>query len=1030
MRFSLFLTLFLGFSVLVAQERQPIVQLSDEVPAIYALQNATLFLTPEKRMDNATIVVKEGIIAAIGTDIEIPKEAIVRNMKGAYIYPAWIDAYTQTKEVSGRGGGEDGFPQYKSTRSQAYYWNDAINAHIKMKDASDNVPGNSADLRSMGFGLLNVVPNDGIFRGTGVLMLAGEGKPRKDLFSEESSATFSFQKGSSAQAYPNSLMGSIALIKQALLDAEHYEKSQEILKKNLNQTPLPISLTFNAFNQQKKANLPFIFETKSWQHTLAAQEIAEEFDVKWVYKTVGDEYKCLDLCKKMKTAFIVPLSFPKPYNVKNVTEGREVSLQKMRDWEQSPMNPGLLAQNKVLFAITADGTKPSDFMANLQKAIQYGLSETDALKALTTNPAQILGIEKQVGTLEKGKIANFIISSNNIFLKDSKIYEVHILGKKYIVNAIPEYDMQGNYAFSLLNKNYKLRIKGEMTRSHVDTMKLLLANLQLPAHSLQQSGEIFLENDTTSLKMSDFSVSKNQLTFTFKTKEKQTWVYNGIYDKDGFFGTITDSNAINSPLNIAFVSPYKPETKKNDKKKDDKKIDLATLSPITFPNKSYGWEKEPEAQTLLIQGATIWTNTEKGITKNADVLVENGKISAIGENLSVPKGARIIDGKGKHLSPGIIDEHSHIAILDGVNEYSHAVTAEVRIGDALDCEDINIYRQLSGGVTAAQLLHGSANPIGGQSQIIKLRWGASPEDMKFKEAPGFIKFALGENVKQSNAGDNMRSRYPQTRMGVEQMIEDVFLAAKDYRNKQEEWEKNGKSKHLIPPKKDLQLETLLEILEGKRYITCHSYVQSEITMLMRLAERTGFKINTFTHILEGYKIADKMKAHGVNASTFADWWGYKYEVMEATPYNAALMTQQGLNVCVNSDDAEMGRRLNQEAAKGIKYGGMSEEDALKMVTLNPAKALHIDKYVGSIEKGKQADLVLWSDNPLSVYAKALYTFIDGKCYFDYEKDLAMRENIQKERTRLLLKMTTSEGDKQDASQGKKEQKLYHCDTVE
>ncbi|NQX92194.1 MAG: amidohydrolase family protein, partial [Flavobacteriales bacterium] len=355
-----------------------------------------------------------------------------------------------------------------------------------------------------------------------------------------------------------------------------------------------------------------------------------------------------------------------------------------------------------------------------------------------------------------------------------------------------------------------------------------------------------------------------------------------------------------------------------------------------------------------------------------------------------------LDAKGKDVTPGIIDEHSHIAITRGVNEGTQASSAEVSIQHSVNSEDINIYRQLSGGVTTSQLLHGSANPIGGQSAIIKLRWGMSPQEMLFDEAAPFIKFALGENVKQSNWGDYQRQRFPQTRMGVEQVFYDHFVRAREYG---EAWEKYNtamanltrkqKRKKEFPtaPRVDLELQTLWEILERERFISCHSYRQDEINMLMHVADSMGFTLNTFTHILEGYKLADKMAEHGAGGSTFSDWWAYKFEVKDAIPYNGAIMWEQGVVTAYNSDDAEMARRLNQEAAKAHKYGGVPQEEALKFVTLNPAKLLHIDHLVGSLKVGKHADLVIWSDNPLSIYAKAEQTFVDGRRFWDVNKDL-------------------------------------------
>jgi imidazolonepropionase-like amidohydrolase len=352
--------------------------------------------------------------------------------------------------------------------------------------------------------------------------------------------------------------------------------------------------------------------------------------------------------------------------------------------------------------------------------------------------------------------------------------------------------------------------------------------------------------------------------------------------------------------------------------------------------------------------------------------------------------------------------------------------------DAVNSEDVNIYRQLAGGVTAAQLLHGSANPVGGQSALIKFRWGSSPEDLKIAGADGYIKFALGENVKQSNWGDDYSIRFPQTRMGVEQVFVDGFSRAKAYGEAKARYAGlNKKAKAgAKAPRTDLQMETLLEIINKERFITCHSYVQSEINMLMKVAESFDFRVNTFTHILEGYKVADKMAAHGAGGSTFSDWWAYKFEVNEAIPYNASLMNLAGVVSAINSDDAEMARRLNQEAAKSMKYGGMTEMDALKMVTLNPAKLLHLDDQMGSIKVGKDADLVLWNDHPLSIYASPEMTLVDGIVYYSKELDKANRVSIATERARLIEKMRDAKSGGAKTQKPKKEDKHYfECEDI-
>lgn len=423
-------------------------------------------------------------------------------------------------------------------------------------------------------------------------------------------------------------------------------------------------------------------------------------------------------------------------------------------------------------------------------------------------------------------------------------------------------------------------------------------------------------------------------------------------------------------------------------------------------------------QTILIRNATIMTVT-KGTIKNGSILIRDGKIAAVGKRVRAPADAQVIDATGKYVIPGIIDCHSHIAVDGGVNEGSLAVTAMVRIEDVLDPTDINIYRDLAGGVTTANILHGSANPIGGQNAVIKLRWGKTAKEMLFEGAPPGIKFALGENPKRSNFSPppGMPRRFPATRMGVEYVIREALTEAREYMR---EWDayrqkvaaRNGDRNDLIPPKRDLKLEALAEVLRGERLVHAHCYRADEILMLIRLAEEFGFQIATFQHVLEGYKVAEEIAAHGAGASTFSDWWAYKVEAYDAIPYNAAIMTRKGVVVSLNSDSAELARRLNLEAAKAIKYGGLTEDEALALVTINPAKQLHIDDRVGSIEVGKDADLVIYSGHPFSVYSIVEKVFIDGQIYFDREADLARRAEIEKEKETLKEQLKSKEKPKE------------------
>jgi imidazolonepropionase-like amidohydrolase len=408
-------------------------------------------------------------------------------------------------------------------------------------------------------------------------------------------------------------------------------------------------------------------------------------------------------------------------------------------------------------------------------------------------------------------------------------------------------------------------------------------------------------------------------------------------------------------------------------------------------------------QAVAITGATILTATDAGKLENATIVFQDGRIVAVGADASVPNGAQVIDGTGKFVTPGIIDAHSHIA-ADAINEGSVSVSSMVSIRDVIDPTDVTIYREAAGGTTTSHVMHGSANPIGGQNVVIKHRWGSDAEGLLFEGAPPTIKFALGENPKRGGQTPfpGMEARYPASRMGVMDVIRQAFIEATEYRA---EWAAyNARvadgDRNAIPPRRDLKLDPLVEILEGTRFVHAHSYRADEILQLMRVAEEFDFRIHTFQHVLEGYRVADEMREHGAHASTFSDWWAYKAEAYEAIPYNAAIMTQRGVVVSINSDSGEEGRHLNQEAAKTMKWGGLTEDEALALVTINPAIQLMIDDRVGSLEAGKDADVVLWENYPLSSYAQVRTTWIDGDVVFDIDRDMAMREEVAAEKARL------------------------------
>ncbi len=962
----------------------------------YVLKNATVHIDAESSLQNATVLVYKNKIVEVGLSLVIPANAITVDLKGKHIYPSFIDLYSSygMPEVK-RAQGRDFGPQMTSAVKGAYGWNQAIRADVEAYKLFANDPKSADELRRLGFGAILTSQKDGIVRGSGLAVALSDEAEQLNILKDKAAAFYAFNKGISTQDYPSSLMGSIALLRQTYYDAQWYAASTE--KKEYN-------ISLDAFNQLQK--LPAIFEGGDKLSVLRADKIGDEFKTNYIIKTNGTEYQRLNEIKAAGNTLIVPLNYPDAYDVEDPYDADNTNLSELKHWELAAANAGYLEKQNIVFTLTTSDLKDKKvFLKNLRKAIEYGLSEKMAFKALTSIPANILGLNNEIGRIAKGMRANFFICNDNIFTTaDAIIYENWCNGIPYKFQDLNPEDLRGDYNLQLNGQTYKLSVTGTPEKYEA----------------------VMIFKDTTKTKI-DF-IAKNSLVNLYaKIDSLTSYRFSGAYvkSKNNMSGIVAAMNGQENTWTATKTSDFK-EIAKEIKKTETK---LPTLGEITYPFMAFG-KSSMTSQTILIKNTTIWTNEAEGILKNKDVLLQNGKITSIGDNLQSPANTKIIDGKDKHLTAGIIDEHSHIAISRGVNEGTKSSSAEVRIGDVVNSEDINIYRQLSGGVVAAQLLHGSANAIGGQSALIKLRWGKAPEQMKIANADGFIKFALGENVKQANWGDFSTVRFPQTRMGVEQVYKDYFSRAKTYSEKMNAVTLAKNKPSTGPLRRDLELEALAEILNKKRFITCHSYVQSEVNMLIHMADSFGFIVNTFTHILEGYKVADKLKKHGSGASTFSDWWAYKMEVADGIPGNSALLTKVGVNTAINSDDAEMGRRLNQEAAKAIKYGGLKEEEALKLVTLNPAKMLHLDKEMGSIKVGKSADVVLWTDRPLSIYAKVDKTIIDGDIYFDAEEDLKLREKVKEERARIIKKMIEAKKGGAPATKPiPKKQLLYECETI-
>jgi imidazolonepropionase-like amidohydrolase len=979
----------------VSMQAQEYFPNNDDISAVSdatrAITNATIITSPGEQIENASILIKDGKIVEIGKNISIPDGTLVEDAKGTYIYPSFVEAYgdfgMKTPDRASRNG-----QQYDEGR-EGFYWNDHIRPEQSAIDFYEYDSKAAEKMMEAGYGAVQTHLHDGIARGTGMLVaLNNNGNDSERVLVNNSGDYYSFDRSRQTnQSYPTSLMGTLALLRQAHFDAEWYGNGHSKTKDR----------SLEALNANK-SKVQFI-EAGDKKNILRADKLGDRVGKQFVIVGGEDAYEMVEDIKATNAQLILPVNFEDAYDVTNPYQEWYINLGSMREWKQGPGNPKMLVDAGIDYAITTHGLKSAgDIKEKLMHAMKYGLTKDQALAALTTMPAKILKAESMLGTLEKGKLANFIVTSGELFEKDTEIYENWVQGSKHVIKDRSVINADGTYTTTLNGEKYSFAISGDSKKITVkqDTVKL--------GSKLARNGD-WITVTTSQKDAADKSFTRWNLKLTDDTSRINGKVYMPNGSERSFVAVKSEGDKDDDKM---------IDNEDDDNDDEQEEVEMMEMGRITYPNVAFGSETKPKEENILYKNATVWTNEEAGIIENTDVLVKNGKISKVGTNLNAGN-ARTIDASGMHLTSGIIDEHSHIGIDGGVNEAGHNSTAEVTIEDVVDHEDINLYRDLAGGVTTSQLLHGSANPIGGRSAIIKLKWGYKPDEMIYEDSPKFIKFALGENVKQSRYQNGIR--FPQTRMGVEQVFEDYFTRAQQYE------ESRGTNDFRY----DEELETLSEILKGERYVTCHSYVQSEINMMMEVAERYGFTLNTFTHILEGYKLADKMAEHGAGGSTFSDWWAYKYEVNDAIPYNGAVMHSQGVVTAFNSDDAEMSRRLNQEAAKAVKYGNVSEEEAWKFVTLNPAKLLHIDDRTGSIKEGKDADLVLWNKHPLDVQARPQITMVDGIIFFDIEKDKRMRAAVKKERQELIneMIMAKNKGLKtQTPKQSKKTE--YHCDTLE
>jgi len=860
----------------------------------HALMGGRVVVKPGLVVEGATVLIRNGRIQDVLPKEKpgIPADARVWEMKGKTIYAGFIDPYlslgdNKARPVSNRwivpiearaGISFKGVPTTREDLGGKGPGYEIAEIHPQQKISDDFTPDSKAfaGLRELGFTAANFIPTKGIIRGNSALALLGDGDPNRLLLRPQTLQHMALEP---AKDYPHSLMGVIAAIRQTVLDAHHHEAMKTWSQRNPNGPRPEYNPALDSLNSvlRAKAKQRVVVEPGSVLMTARMAKLAQEMKFNPVMVATGQEWRRPEILEQFALPYIVPVIFPAAPDLPEEQDWDQVSLDQLRAWDWAPEVPALLAKNKRPFSFTLHGLGDhKSFRRNIQQAIQRGLSADVALAALTTEPAALLGAEADLGTIEKGRLANLtVVDGDSWFNPDQPVSSVWIEGRHYVNDPQKKKDEDSNKA-------------------------------EAPADPVPRAAKI--------------------------------------------------------------------------------------------PGNYRGVIKGPAS--VLILNATVWTCGPSGVITNASIRIADGRIAAIGPEIGapIPFDGIIIDAKGKHVTPGLIDCHSHSMILGGVNEATLPSTAMVRIADVVNSETENIYRQLAGGLTMANLLHGSANPIGGQNAVVKLRYGAMPDEMIFSKAPAGIKFALGENVKQSNWGDKKTTRFPQTRMGVKTFFINRFTAARQYLA--------GQRANLVagpPVRRNLELDALGEILNGERLIHCHSYRQDEMLVFLRTMERFGIRVGSLQHVLEGYKIADEIAAHGAGASSFADWWAYKFEVYDAIPYNGALLHERGAVVSFNSDSSDLARRLNLEASKAVKYGGVPEAEALKFVTLNPAKQLGIDRWVGSLEVGKDADFVIWNGHPLNTQTLCDETWIEGRQYYDRAKAGARFGAMAEERAALLAK---------------------------
>ena len=990
--FCLFFTVIFIANPYGVGQTAPAVGLRDNTPSVYAFTNARIVVSAGNVIENGTLVIRNGIVESAGSRVEPPADAWINDMEGKTIYPGFIDLWAEIGFSDPDEAGRRELrsmnipPEYAELAAQfftfgsdepvpegALHWNPQVRSWFDASSFYRHDEEKVKKLRSSGFVLANAVPRAGIFRGKTALVSLGDGNNNRLVIKPNVTQAMSFERsGGLGGIYPTSLMGVISLIRQTWYDTDWYRIARTAYLRDPGGLERPeLNLALESLLDASGGRQPVLFDTGDEIALMRATAIAAEFGLNLWVRGSGYEYRRLDFVRDARTPLVLPLNFPDVPDLETPEGAMGVSLEELRHWDFAPENPGILHGTGVKLALTASGLGDgTSFLDNLRIAVERGLEEDAALNALTMNPAEMLGMEKQYGSIEKGKIASFIVTDGSIFNPSTRIEEVWVDGVPFEISKPPDPDVRGRW--------------------DIESADIGDINLEISGTETRLSGSIIKDDKSVNLQSVKFDKHRLNLVFPGDSVGIDGVIrLSGAVSKSELYGIgeLPDGRFIN--WKAKRISDHEDK-----KEKDARERSRMSEGRMLYPSMEYGFEAIPEMPDhVIVRNATIWTQGPLGRIEKADMLVSKGRVVQVGSGIDAPGGAIIVDATGKHVTPGLVDPHLHSSIRGGVNEVGNNMTPETRIKDVIEPDNIWVYRLLAGGMTTANLLHGSANPVGGQDAVVKMRWGALPDEMILQGARPGLKLALGENVVRNS------NQYPNTRMGAEQIIRDAFQAAKDY---MEEWNNRESSKTGIPPRKDLQLEAMAEVLRGERIIHAHAYRQDEMQMLMRLAEDMGFQIASFEHTVEGYKIADILRDHGAAAIIWTDWSSFKVESADGILYNARILLEQGVLTSLHSDNTQLSTRMNWEAGKMVATG-VDEIAAMDLITINPARIIGADKLVGSLEPGKHADFVIWSGHPLSGFTHAEQTWIDGRKYFDRKEDLRRRKEVIEERAALIQK---------------------------